>query len=225
MKKDADDLRESWLRDLAAIKAKEKGGDQESICQSLLLRERQRVAGRRLRRTLGKVNEGLTSVEVDDGDGVKEVSCKVNIEQACHTENYSKYSQTNNTPTMSGQLAAEIGFIGTSPACREILAGTYEPPPGTDEYTTEYLKYLKKPLNIQHAPTACITTEEFTTSWSKMKERTSSGVSGVHFGQMKACAQSPFISDFEATMAHIPYYGNVTRLVEESSQRHATKKE
>ena len=142
---------------------------------------------------------------MDDGDSTKEVTSKVGIEQACHSENYSKYSQSNNTPTMHGPLAAEIGFIGTSPACRQILAGTYKPPPGTNHYTTEYLKYLKKPPNIKEAPTACVTTEEFTTSWGKMKEPTSAGISGVHFGHMKACAQSSFISDFEATMAHIPY--------------------
>ena len=38
-----------------------------------------------------------------------------------------------------------------------------------------------------------------------MKEKTSSGISGLHFGHMKACAQSKFILDFEATLAHIPY--------------------
>ena len=40
LKKDVDDLRESWLKDLAAIRAKEKGGDQSKIYSALLLRDR-----------------------------------------------------------------------------------------------------------------------------------------------------------------------------------------
>ena len=38
LKKDADDLRESWLKDLAAIKAKEAGGSQDAIYKSSIKR-------------------------------------------------------------------------------------------------------------------------------------------------------------------------------------------
>lgn len=38
-----------------------------------------------------------------------------------------------------------------------------------------------------------------------MKEKTSAGISGLHFGHLKACASSALLSDFEATLAHIPY--------------------
>lgn len=175
-------MRESWFRDLAAIKAKESGGDQENIYQSLLLREQQRTAGCRLRRALGKLSKGLTTATTGDEQNPQELSTKDNIEQACHDENFNKYTQTNSTPTMRGQLAAEIGFIGTSPACQEILAGTYTPPPGTNQYTTEYLKYLKKAPNISTAPHSYIMTQEFQESWNKMKEKTSSGISGYILG-------------------------------------------
>ena len=56
--KGAHDLRELWLQDLAAIKAKQHGGDQSSIYWALLLRERQRTAGRQLRQALGKTPQG-----------------------------------------------------------------------------------------------------------------------------------------------------------------------
>ena len=38
-----------------------------------------------------------------------------------------------------------------------------------------------------------------------MKERTSAGISGLHFVHLKACSQSPFLSHFEASLSHIPY--------------------
>jgi hypothetical protein len=38
-----------------------------------------------------------------------------------------------------------------------------------------------------------------------MKEKTSSGISGIHFRHMKACALDKALADFEATISHIPY--------------------
>ena len=61
-------------------------------------------------------------------------------------------------------------------------------------------------LVVSTVPSKIITTEKFRSGWNKMREKTASGISELHFGHMKACAQSPFVSDFEATMSHIPYY-------------------
>lgn len=211
LKKDADELRDSWLRDLAAIKAHESGRDQDSIYQCLRLREQQRVAGRRLRQAMGKVSSGLTKATyTDQHNDTQEATSKEQLEQAIHDENAAKYSQTNITPLMSGQLAAEIGFLGTSPARKQILQGNYEPPPNTSQYTSEFLQHLKKPPNIQQCPKAYVLTEDFREGWKKMKEQTQAGDSGLHFGHMKACAQSQFVSDFEATMSHIPHYSGLS---------------
>ena len=38
-----------------------------------------------------------------------------------------------------------------------------------------------------------------------MKERTSTGISGLHFGHVKVCTKDKICADFEATMCHIPY--------------------
>lgn len=43
-----------------------------------------------------------------------------------------------------------------------------------------------------------------------MKEKTSSGISQLHFGHLKACSQNTFLSDFEATLSHIPYYSRLS---------------
>ena len=37
-----------------------------------------------------------------------------------------------------------------------------------------------------------------------MKERTSTGISGIHFGYLKACALEDELVDFEAVIYHIP---------------------
>ena len=38
-----------------------------------------------------------------------------------------------------------------------------------------------------------------------MKERTSVGISDIHFGQMKSCTKDPFLTDFESSLANVPY--------------------
>ena len=207
LKKDADNLRESWLRDLAAIKANEDGGDQETIYHNLLERERQRRASRRLRRVMGKINSGgLNKVIAPNTDGTEtELTSKTDIEEACNDSNRKKFQQTSNTPPMSGDLVHDLGYTGNSIACQDILNGTYEPPDDVDEYTKEYLRHLKKPLNIVNPPEAIITTDDYQQVWKKSKERTSAGISGIHFGHMKACAEDDTLAAFEATMCHIPY--------------------
>jgi hypothetical protein len=50
-----------------------------------------------------------------------------------------------------------------------------------------------------------MTTKEFQTGWKRMKEKTSAGISGIHFGHMKSCAQDEFLSNFEASLAQVPY--------------------
>ena len=159
----AQELRESWLMELAAIKAKTIGGDQHKHYSQLILQERQRIASRRMKKVFGKIQGGgLTHVTVNQDDGSHlEYTRKEDIEHACLEENRKKFSQTNNTPAMIGQLADELGYDGTSEACKQILNGTYTTPPGTHEYTKAYIRELKRPVNIQHTPTAAIPTSTF----------------------------------------------------------------
>jgi len=47
--------------------------------------------------------------------------------------------------------------------------------------------------------------EDYHRGWQRAKERTSSGISGFHFGHFKAGAEHEGICRFEAIMANIPY--------------------
>ena len=106
---------------------------------------------------------------------------------------------------MQGELAANLGYCGDTDTCQQILQWTYIPPDGTDEPTCAYLRELERPPLVHHPPPMGISTKTFQQGWRKMKEFTSSGISKIHFGHMKACADSQLLSDFEATVCHIPY--------------------
>ena len=102
--------------------------------------------------------------------------------------NEKKYSQTNNTPCMRNPLQSLLG-IGETPFCQSILDRTFTPPPSTPQYTTEFFNELQQVDNINTpAPNINISSKIFSLGWKKMKEFTSTGPSGLHFGHMKACS-------------------------------------
>eukprot|EP00978_Attheya_sp_CCMP212_P046072 scaffold372666_cov29-Attheya_sp.AAC.1 len=76
-------------------------------------------------------------------------------------------------------LDHDLGYLGITPAAKEILNGTYVPPPGTDKYTVDYFKKLAWacPPEARKGPSAMFTdyqisTEEHIDGWKKAKERT-----------------------------------------------------
>ena len=86
-----------------------------------------------------------------------------------------------------------------------ILNRTYEPPEEVDQYTSNLLKALAKLDNLIDTPHPIISIATFQQGWSKIKERTSAGISGIHFRHLKACVRSQTLSDFEATILYILY--------------------
>ena len=92
-------------------------------------------------------NKGLDKVGVMVNNSYIELTQKEEIKNACHEENKKKFKQTSNTSAIKGLLAKDLGFIGNSQACSQILNG-YSLPIGTDEYTKDYLKALHKLVNI-----------------------------------------------------------------------------
>jgi len=59
--------------------------------------------------------------------------------------------------------------------------------------------------NLTKRPKAIITTDTFIQGWKDKKEKTTSGISGIHFGHIKAYATHQELVEFEAIICHIPY--------------------
>ena len=107
---------------------------------------------------------------------------------------------------MQHPLLEHLGHNLTSVSLNEILRGNIELPPGTNRYKRELLQEMRQVDTLTYpAPAPIVTTSDFREGWGEMKERTSSGISGLHFGHMKAVACDPRLSDFEVTLAHLPY--------------------
>ena len=97
-------------------------------------------------------------------------------------------------------LSDDIGHLGVGPKADQILRGEYVLPPGTDPHAAKLIQHLCMDKDVaQAAPmSTVITTEEHCRGWQRVRERTSSGPTGLHFGHFKAGATRPTVADFEA---------------------------
>jgi hypothetical protein len=145
-------------------------------------------------------------VEVINENGdVEEIITKEGIEKACMTENHKKFQQTQDTPIMKGHLAQDLKYDALTKSGAAVLNGTYRAPTGTSIYTQEFLHHLQLQQSTITPPQAHITTTMFRDGWRKMKEQTSAGISGLHFGHLKSCASDNFLSEYESCVSHIPF--------------------
>jgi hypothetical protein len=208
IKKQAKDLRLTFLQNKAKELAHHLNQEESNVFKQLIRREAQRDASRKIKFTLNRIHGGgVSKISQLNGEGIwEETTEKQAIEQGCAMENERKYRQTEDTPCMQGQLAHDLGFLGNTAASQAILDGSYTPPPDTDQYTIELLRHLKyHPKALIQAPQAIMTTEAYREGWKNKKEYTSAGKSGWTFSHSKTCALDRLTADFEATMAHIPY--------------------
>jgi hypothetical protein len=104
----------------------------------------------------------------------------------------ARFCLIENTPPMTAPLLSDLGFMGTTAAARQILEGTYEPPPTVDEHTRQFFWELRStaPLDPANCISCKITRQDFQQHWRRSREHTSSLVSGLHYGHYKAAAQS-----------------------------------
>ena len=207
VKKDAKHLREKFLEEKAKAIAEEGTTSQENVYKQLIQREKQRESSRRIKYVLHKVQgKGVTKVEIHTQDnGTAEITSKEGIERACLQENKKKYLQIRHTPCLVEPLKSELGWEAQTLAGEQILEGTYQVPDHSNPYTQQLFDQLKTAEVTHEFEPAQITSKVFADGWKKMNERTSAGISGLHFGHLKSCAKDSFLSSFEASIANIPY--------------------
>ena len=208
VKKKDEALRITFLEKKAAQMAQETNSDASTVLLQLRDREKMRKSNRRIDWTLEKhKGAGVTAISVEDDQGIdRDITNQFGIESACFSEFEKKFRQTEQTPSMQEPWLSILGFNGKTRGAQDILNGTLEYPPGNSDYTIDFIKELQGELTIHHpAPQAIMETASYQQGWKQMKERTSAGISGITFGHMKACAEDLELSNFEATISHIPY--------------------
>jgi len=104
----------------------------------------------------------------------------------------------------------DVDPFGCGWAAKAILEGTYECPPDTDEYTRQFIDALKWPALRPEMVSSILSTEAFCAHWRRAKERTSSSISGLHFGHYKAASHSPDIAHLHARFTQLVFMTGIS---------------
>ena len=207
-KKDAHNLRQTFLQQLAQRRANRFGTTRTAQEKILKVQKKAKWDFRKINRILGnKQRTSLSIVEVRDREGiVTQCLNRDDIEAACMKEGQRRFSQAYDTPFLQRPLIDEFGLLGTQAIVDQVLTGTYTAPDGVDQYTKKFLTELLMPPSVANLPliSGAVTTAEHIHSWNRMKGHTASSNFGPLFSDYIAGAQNIHIADVDAALASIP---------------------
>jgi hypothetical protein len=203
--------RHEFLCDRAANKSGEVPEAAQQAARRLLRQEKQRSDARHLKRVLAKIQGGAVSrIEVmEDGEYVEKTS-QEEVEQHTMAMCSARFRLTEDTPLRQEPMLSELGLLAVnSDAAKAILQGTYTIPAEVDDYTHEFLDTIQAcaPPDPTARISCAITKEDFQVYWRKTKERTSSSISGLHYGHYKAAASNDYLSEIHALMTELAVTG------------------
>jgi hypothetical protein len=198
-------LRATWIEGLAAARQADGKGNVAQELKNLLAREQQRHEARFIKHVLKPdFRKGLHSVEVVYPTGeVREITDQAGIKQVLLSELKKRFNQAASTPFLSTSLLHDVGPLGVSPASRQILSGNYSLSDDVDEWAVKLLPFLKQVVPTN--PIRDLLPHEYALGWKKVKERTSSGPSGITIPHMKAHGQSEVLTCVDTIMANLQY--------------------
>jgi hypothetical protein len=204
LKPDAPALRRKWLIDRARNTSGAETEDAQQRARNAIRMEDQRDAARHMRFVLGTARAGSVSrlEHLVDGEWI-EVSTQEDVERVLIMEFDGRFRLTEGTPMMVEPLLSKLTLVGVSEDARKVLDGTFVCPPEVDAFTRAYLTALTASANITSKIPSSVSREDFQNYWKKAKERTSSSISGLHFGHWKACGQDDLLSEIHALSADI----------------------
>ncbi len=217
-KENAGPNRVKYLEELA--KALADSDDEVKIAKrlkALMHCEEQRRVAKVIKYTTNRLfNSGTTKVLLVDKDGkaIREVVTKEELEEVIIAENERKYHRTEKyCPLLLGKLREDIGLCGDGPMVESILAGTYVCPPDKPPGTVKYIKAMKSPSLSQRVKDIASFTSvhEFSRSWSKAKEGSSS-CGDLHYGHYKAGCKSILLCVNFITLWHRSHSSQVATL-------------
>lgn len=195
------------MEEIAIQKAQDDDEKIPTILRTLLLHEEQRETGRRLKYILGKSRIGVTCVEAPTSNGEwTTVTDKVEIEVACQEKNIRRFTQANNTPSLLQPQIELLGWTAQTSIAQNIIQGLDDPRyEQLHKDVRQLIPFLKRPNTIENLGpiNTNISTEDYIYAWSRCKEYTSSGISGLHVGHFKASCQNNNLVDTDRRLAEI----------------------
>ena len=208
-KKAATDKRETWLDELATALAAKGNTEKAKFLERLKRDESQRRTFRKLKYLRGKLRSGSVSfIQIEGPHGnLQEVTDKTSIERVLLQTNELKYRQCESTPMMTEPLLSDFGSLGIhTEAAQQVMKGQYDCPPGTVPIAQQVLNQFQMSDLARAADDISQenSVDHWMKFWKSVRENTSSGPSVMHFGVLKAGAQSVALSSLDCWLTEIP---------------------
>ena len=170
--------------------------------KAILKGEAQRKCWQGIKRvTKAREVMSVTRVEVLQEDGtVVEHTEKEPIEEALKNELRTRFGRATSAPICQGALFELLGTYADTDAAVEILEGTFVPPPDTDHRTLLIFEEIASiwAKRGEGEVSIAISQDDYQYYWKRIKERTSSSLSGIHFGHYKSIAHDDDLSKLMA---------------------------
>ena len=200
LKKIAHRLRYEFLCEREDMAKSEKV---RSAIRMIRRHEEARRSWRSIHHSYGKTRcKGISSVQVMDDDDIITISDQEAVERAIAANNSKRFHLTSSTPLMSKYMQQKLGFLATKETAHAIRNKEFVPDPHLDEYTNFFLSFVSSRSQLPPV-SASVETNDFIKYWKGARERTSSSLSGRHFGHYKAAAQHHKLAEIHASIAHI----------------------
>ena len=195
--------RRKHLQNRLEIARSRNNEEAEKRILMIIQREKERARWRRLNFSMKK-RKGrsvtLVTTATEDGD-ITEHSGQAAMQEAIWSEIHDqRFYLAEQAPICQGRLREDFGYLAQTQTAREVLAGTYVYPPDFDEATRELCEECAR-IRLRIPPCSVatnVTRTEWQERWAKAKEKTSSSISGLHFGHYIAGSRSPTISQLHA---------------------------
>ena len=203
-KKQAPAWRNTFLDDLAKAVAEKENIKVESAIKKLKHQETTRRTFSKLT-PIRKKQKGNPVIKLfSSANGTrKEAVEKVEMENACITENTSRFLQSRNTPFLQEPLKSDIGMLSNTRKAEAILTGTYHNPLLSDS-TQEYISELKQVVPTHHQ-LCYFSLESHIRGWKKSKENTASDPHNLGFSHYKSACQHSNLAQFDYSLRELPY--------------------
>ncbi len=124
------------------------------------------------------------------------------IEGAIQKECKIRFTLAHSAPIMTSLLGEKLRYLVDEEIARQIITGTYEIPEELDEATKMVLREIGRmgvKIVNKEGSEIVITLEDFKQFWRRVNKFTSSSrMSGINYGHMKAAAQDEFSTNLLA---------------------------
>jgi len=145
--------------------------------------------------------------KVVDGE-VLEYTEQEEIEKVIQDECEVRFTLAHSAPIMTTLLREQLRYLSDEEIARQIITGTYDIPDDLDPATTKILEEIGRmgvKIVNEEGSERDISPEEFKDFIKRIKEFTSSSMSGIHYGHYKAAIQDDFSTKFLAQQLTVMY--------------------